>query len=309
MRSRLASQAEDHLSSRHGMGINPVHVGERTPAHMMIEVDQEAVLQFLQTRAVSAVELQNNRCLIVAGHAIRLHHLIGERQRAIDAWDAVVQHHVGLLPHGPQNLAARQRRSDGVAIGPRVRRQYKPVALFDLLKDLLQHRHAFYPVFGRAFILFFARASNSSTRAFSRSERSSRKYNSGARLSRRRSASSCLIYSLAAVKPSRLRSASRSSPSTSTRTCAERPSSATCTPVTPTTPMRRSASSPSTSVSISSRKASPNRPRWYFPARFSTFHLEVKRMRISEKRQQVLACKRYCLAQRSERGNERGNNA
>ena len=117
------------------------------------------------------------------------------------------------------------------------------------------------------------------------------------------------MYSLAAIRPSRLRSASWSSPSTSTKTCAERPSSATCTAVTPTSPMRGSASSPSTSVSISSRKASPNRPRWYFTPRFSTRHLEVKRMRISENRPQVLPLKCYCRAQRSDPGKYRGNNA
>src|ERR1700733_15134042 len=288
MRSRFARQAKHHFRRRHSMRINPIHVGKGTPADVMINVDQEAVFQTLKTRAVNAVTLQNDRRLIIAGHVVGLQHLVGERQRAIDPGHAIVQHHVGLLSHGTQNLAARQRRSYGVAVRPRVRRKHESVALLDLLENVLQHRYAFPPpVFVRDFILFFARASSSSTRAFSRSERSSRKYNSGARLNRNRSTSSCLIYSLAAIRPSRQRSASRSSPSTSTKTCAERPSSATWTPVTPTSPMRGSANSPSTSVSISSRKASPNRPRWYFTPRFSTAHLKVKRMRISEKRPQV----------------------
>src|SRR4029077_1330707 len=152
-------------------------------------------------------------------------------QRTINSRHAIVEHHVGLLAHRTQDLAARQRRSDGVAIGPSVRSKHEAVALFDLLENILQHEfYAFFsPDFSRAFILFFARANNSSTRAFSRSERSKRKYNSGARLRRRRSTNSCFMYSFAASNPWRLRSASWSSPSTSTRTCAERPSSATCT--------------------------------------------------------------------------------
>src|SRR5580692_2380773 len=278
MRSRFASQAEHHFRRCHGMRIDPVHVGKRPPADMMININQETVFQTLQTGAMNPRH-------------------------------AVVQHHVGLLSHGSQNLAARERRSHGIAIGPRVRRKHEPVALFDLLENIPQHHYAFFkPGFVRDFILFFARASSSSTRAFSRSERSSRKNNSGARLNRNRSTSSCLMYSLAAINPSRLRSASRSSPSTSTRTCADRPSSATCTAVTPTKPMRGSASSPSTSVSISSRKASPNRPRWYLTPRFSTLHLEVKRMRISENRPEMLAPKCYCRAQKSDSGKYRGNN-
>src|ERR1700693_2036297 len=247
-RSRLARQAEHHLTCGHGMRIDPVHMGERPRADMMIYADQEAVFQALEPCTVDAVALQNDRRLVVADNAIGPQHLIGERQCAINPRYAVVQHHVGLLPHGAQDLAARQRRSDGVAIRPRVRRKHEPVTLLDLTKNIVQHvLYAFFCLEpAPALILFFARASSSSTRAFSRSERSSRKYNSGARLRRKRSTSSCRMYSLAASKPWRLRSASRSSPSTSTRTCAERPSSATCTAVTLTSPMRGSASSPST---------------------------------------------------------------
>src|SRR6202040_3217577 len=102
------------------------------------------------------------------------HHLIGERQRAINTRHAIVQHHVGLLPHGAQNLTTRQSRSDGVAIRPRVRRKHEPVTLLDLMENIPQHNlYAFFSLDSvRAFILFLARASSSSTRAFSRSERS-----------------------------------------------------------------------------------------------------------------------------------------
>jgi len=32
----------------------------------------------------------------------------------------------------------------GVAIGPGVRSQYEPVTLLDLMKNILQHRYAFF---------------------------------------------------------------------------------------------------------------------------------------------------------------------
>src|SRR5258708_15029590 len=229
----------------------------------MVDADEKPIFQTFKPRAMNAVALENDCRVIVAGNAIGLQYLIGERQRAIDSRYAVVQHHVGLLPHGAQDLATRQRRTNRIAIGACVRGQHESISLLDLLENILQHEfYAFFSSdFARAFILFFARANNSSTRAFSRSDRSSRKYNSGARLRRKRSTNSCFIYSFAASRPSRLRSASWSSPSTSTKTCAELPSSATCTAVTLTSPMRGSASSPSTRVSISSRKASPKRPR------------------------------------------------
>ena len=111
---------------------------------MMIDADQEAVFQALQAGAVNAVTFQNDRRLVVAGNPIGLHHLIGKRQGAIDPRHAIVQHHVGLLPHGTQNLAARQRRPNGVAIGPGMRGKHESVALLDLMENVLQHPYAFF---------------------------------------------------------------------------------------------------------------------------------------------------------------------
>src|SRR5258708_28216276 len=270
-RSRFARQAKHHFSSSHSLRIDPVHIRERPAADVMIDADEEAVFEALQPGAMNAVTLENNRGVVVAGNSVGLQHLICKRQRAIDSRYAIVQYHIGLLAHGAQHLAARQRRSNGIAIRTRVRSQHESISLFDMSKNILQHRYAFLPLDpARSFSRFLARANNSSTRAFSRSERSRRKYNSRARLRRKRSTNSWRMYSLAANKPSRLRSASWSSPSTSTRTCADRPSSATCTALTRTSPMRGSASSPSTRVSISSRKASPHLPRGYLSPRFST---------------------------------------
>jgi chromosome condensin MukBEF ATPase and DNA-binding subunit MukB len=55
-----------------------------------------------------------------------------------------MQHDVRLLSHGPQNLAAGQRRSDRVAVRPRVRREHEPFTLLDLMENVPQHHCAFF---------------------------------------------------------------------------------------------------------------------------------------------------------------------
>jgi hypothetical protein len=191
------------------MRVDPIHVRERTSADVVIDTDEEPIFQTAEPGSVNAVAFQQDGRLVVSTDVISLHNLIREGKRAIDARHAIVQHNVGMLSQRAKNLAAGQGRSDRVTIRPSVRREHEAVALLDLMENINQHRYAF-PAFGFAagFILFFARASSSSTRAFSRSERSRRKYNSGARLRRNRSTNSCLMYSLAASNPSRLRSAS-----------------------------------------------------------------------------------------------------
>jgi hypothetical protein len=69
---------------------------------------------------------------------VRLHDLIGERKRTVDAGHSIVQNNVSLLTHGAQNLAASQRRSDCVAIGPGVRRQHKSFVLSNLTEYVRQ---------------------------------------------------------------------------------------------------------------------------------------------------------------------------
>ncbi len=209
--ARFPRQPENHFRRGHGMGIDPVHMRKRTPADMMVDADQEPIFQPLEPGAVNAVTLQNDRRLVVAQHAAGLHNLIGERKRTVDARDAIVQHNIGMLAHRAQNLAAGQRRSDRIAVGTGVRGQHESLVLSDLPENILD---AAMPFFHRvpclSCFVFFARASNSSTRAFSCSARSSRKYNSGARLRCNRSTSSCRMYSCAASRPSRLWSASSS---------------------------------------------------------------------------------------------------
>ena len=157
----------------------------------MVNADQNPVFQTFEARAMNAVAFQNDCRFVTSRDATGLHHLIGKRKRTVDARNTVVQNNIGLLAHGAQNLAAGERRPHGIAVGPGVRSQHESLVLSDLPEHILD---VAMPFFHRdscsALLLFFARASSSSTRAFSSSARSSRKYNSGARLRRKRSTNS-----------------------------------------------------------------------------------------------------------------------
>ena len=137
LHSGLARQAIDHFRRGHGLGINPVHLGERAAALVVIDVDQELVLQSLQAGALDAVTLQNDGSLVVAVDGLRLDNFAGVGQRLVNAGHAIAQNDVGFFAHRPQDLAAGQRRTDGVAIRPCVRGQHEPIALLDVLENFL----------------------------------------------------------------------------------------------------------------------------------------------------------------------------
>src|SRR5882724_8627591 len=44
-----------------------------------------------------------------------------------------------MLAHGAEDLAARQRRADGIAVGPGVRGQHEALVLSDLPEYILEH--------------------------------------------------------------------------------------------------------------------------------------------------------------------------
>jgi len=50
-----------------------------------------------------------------------------------------VHYHVGLLAHLAEDLGAREDGTNGIAVGPRVRRQDKPLTTLDLIEDLLEY--------------------------------------------------------------------------------------------------------------------------------------------------------------------------
>jgi len=102
------------------------------------------------------------------------------------------------------------------------------------------------------------------------------KISSGARRKCNRSTSSRRTKPEAACRPSIVAAAAVSSPCTTTITRAERESGARRTSLTLARPMRGSPSSPSRIVSISSRRASLSRSRWYFWPRRSNESLPSK---------------------------------
>ncbi len=140
LHSSRARQAIDHFRRGYRLGINPVDLGERAAALMVIDVDQELVFQSVQAGALDAVTLQDDGSLVVAVDAFRLNNFAGVGQRLINAGHTVAQNDVGLLAHCEQYLAAGQRRTDGIAIRPRMRCQHEPVALLDVLENLFHHK-------------------------------------------------------------------------------------------------------------------------------------------------------------------------
>src|SRR3984957_10542419 len=126
------------------MRIDPVHVGKRTSTDVMVDADQKAVFQALEAGPVNAVALQNDGRFVTARDATGLHHLTGARKRTVEARNPVVQHHIGLLAQGAQNLTAGQRRSHRVAVRAGVRGQHESLMLSDLPQHILNAAMPFF---------------------------------------------------------------------------------------------------------------------------------------------------------------------
>ena len=69
--SGLSRQAINHLRGRNRFGIDPVHVGKRSAADVMVNADQKTVFQPLQTGTLNAIALQNDGSLVIAFDADR----------------------------------------------------------------------------------------------------------------------------------------------------------------------------------------------------------------------------------------------
>ena len=72
---------------------------------------------------MNAVAFKNNGCLVAAGDSIRVYDLISKGERAIDTRDRVMEHDIGVFTHRAQDLAAGERRPDGVSVGTGMRCQ------------------------------------------------------------------------------------------------------------------------------------------------------------------------------------------
>jgi hypothetical protein len=126
------------------VGIDPIYVREGATAYVVIDADEEAILQTFETRAMNAVAFQNDGGLVSTSDPVGLDNFVGEGKRTINARNAVVQNDIGLLAHGPQDLAAGKGGANGVTIGTRVRSEHEALALFDLPEYVLKHGYAFF---------------------------------------------------------------------------------------------------------------------------------------------------------------------
>ena len=164
--------------------------------------------------------------------------------------------------HGTQNLAAGQRRSDGIAIRTRVRSEHEPVTLLDLMENVPQHGYAFFLSDSYETSSSFSPAPTILPLALSLAPSGP----TGNTILARASAANVppvhagyILWRRASLRgfaplPHR-RHPHPPEPALNGHRRPHAPRSR------PPSPMRGSASSPSTRVSISSRKASPKRPR------------------------------------------------
>ena len=105
---------------------------EIAPAHVVIDVDEEALFQAIEQRAPHAVTLQQDDS-IIAEERLGLNRAIGKRKILVDARDAIVDDDFRVFAHDTQNLAAGKGRANAVAIRPRVRSHDKAVTLANRL--------------------------------------------------------------------------------------------------------------------------------------------------------------------------------
>src|ERR1035437_10768100 len=106
---------------------------------MVIDVDEVVLLQASQARTLHAIALQDDDRLGWGRVLGGLQHRIAEGQRAVDARNAIAEDDVRLLAHAAQNLAAGQRRPDGIAIWPGVRRENEFLPSADLIQNFVKH--------------------------------------------------------------------------------------------------------------------------------------------------------------------------
>src|SRR5262249_22948696 len=77
--------------------IDPVDLGKRFAAGMMVDVDREEALQPGDACALKAIALQHDRYLMVSFYRDALLNAICERQRLIEQWHGITQDSQHLL--------------------------------------------------------------------------------------------------------------------------------------------------------------------------------------------------------------------
>jgi hypothetical protein len=78
---------------------------ERAATDVMIDADEKPILEAFEAGALDAVALENDCGVVVAVDPIGLHYAVSEWQSLVDARNDIMEHHVGVLAHAPENLA------------------------------------------------------------------------------------------------------------------------------------------------------------------------------------------------------------
>ena len=87
---------------------------------MVIDVDDVVLVESAEFGAGNAVALENDGRFRIRRLPDVAEDRIGVRQRTVNPGNTVAQHNLRLLAHAAQDLAASQRRSDGVTVWPRM---------------------------------------------------------------------------------------------------------------------------------------------------------------------------------------------
>ena len=127
------SEAEDHLSGGAGAGVDPVHIGKRLGAVMVIDVDEEVLFQSLDAGALHAVTLQDDGSLVFTVDLQSMHDGVRKRERLIDHRNVIAHHDLSRFAHLLQNAGKSQQRANGVAIRTGVGGEHKFSALLNVM--------------------------------------------------------------------------------------------------------------------------------------------------------------------------------
>src|SRR5262249_27324541 len=98
LNSGLLCQLIDQFPGGNRLRLDPIHVREVLAAKVMIDVDQEAILEPFEPRALNAVAFEQDRGIVIAIHPFRMTCSFGKWKLLINPRNSTVQKYFGLLP-------------------------------------------------------------------------------------------------------------------------------------------------------------------------------------------------------------------
>ncbi len=139
-------QLINHLGDGACLGVNPVDVGEGLAAGVVVNIDEVATFQSMQTRALNPVAFQQDHRIVITLDARDLPDGRRAGQKAVDEGHAVTGDHLSALAQLLQNRSTGQHGADGIAIRARMGRDQKPLTALNRVQycmDTVPFRHLF----------------------------------------------------------------------------------------------------------------------------------------------------------------------